>query len=298
MTGRCDRDHRRAAARLPAALAAALPTAPLIVCRAGRLRARRAGRGPGASGSNGWCRSCDHLRRSRASSRVVFAGAVRRPRLDPALFDPAHRAAGAAASGRDAGGRRCHAARGDRDFRGGGFRGRRRRRDGARIWCRGRGCWPDGRPSADEARCRPRRGDRRGAWRGRCRAGRGRGAGPVPGGRGAARHRCDAGLRGRDRAAPAPRSRRRARACSTRRRSPGRTAASTCPTLGPDDPARAPPRPGLRGIAWQAGGVICLDRAAMRGRGRRRAGLFLWSRRAMKLFLIAGEPRAIGWARR
>ncbi|VDC31592.1 LpxI family protein [Pseudogemmobacter humi] len=48
------------------------------------------------------------------------------------------------------------------------------------------------------------------------------------------------------------------------------------PALGPDTVARAAAA-GLGGIAWQAGGVICLDLAEMR-RLAQEAGLFLWAR--------------------
>ncbi|WP_134724656.1 LpxI family protein [Paracoccus luteus] len=48
------------------------------------------------------------------------------------------------------------------------------------------------------------------------------------------------------------------------------------PTLGPDSVEQAA-RAGLAGIAWQAGGVILLDRAAAVAAAER-AGLFLWAR--------------------
>lgn len=48
------------------------------------------------------------------------------------------------------------------------------------------------------------------------------------------------------------------------------------PALGPETVARVA-RAGLAGIAWQAGGVLLLDRAAMIADAQA-AGLFLWSR--------------------
>lgn len=48
------------------------------------------------------------------------------------------------------------------------------------------------------------------------------------------------------------------------------------PTLGPDT-VRDVAEAGLGGIAWQAGGVICLDLPAMQAAAAA-AGLFLWSR--------------------
>lgn len=48
------------------------------------------------------------------------------------------------------------------------------------------------------------------------------------------------------------------------------------PTLGPET-VRAAVRAGLAGIAWEAGGVLLLDRAAMVALARDH-GLFLWSR--------------------
>ena len=48
----------------------------------------RGSRSTSASGSSGWLPFLDLLH-DRGVGAVVFAGAVRRPRLDPALFDPA-----------------------------------------------------------------------------------------------------------------------------------------------------------------------------------------------------------------
>lgn len=57
---------------------------------------------------------------------------------------------------------------------------------------------------------------------------------------------------------------------------PGQDLRVDLPTLGPDTVTRAA-QAGLGGIAWQAGGVICLDRDAMIAAAAD-AGLFLWAR--------------------
>lgn len=57
---------------------------------------------------------------------------------------------------------------------------------------------------------------------------------------------------------------------------PGQDVRVDLPTLGPETVARVA-EAGLGGIAWQAGGVICLDRAAMIAAAND-AGLFLWAR--------------------
>ncbi len=57
---------------------------------------------------------------------------------------------------------------------------------------------------------------------------------------------------------------------------PGQDRRIDLPTLGPDSVAQAM-RAGLAGIAWQAGGVIVLDRAETVAAARE-AGLFLWAR--------------------
>lgn len=57
---------------------------------------------------------------------------------------------------------------------------------------------------------------------------------------------------------------------------PGQDQRIDLPTIGPDTVA-AVARAGLGGIAWQAGQVICLDPSAM-VRAARDAGLFLWAR--------------------
>ncbi|MFN4129302.1 MAG: LpxI family protein [Paracoccaceae bacterium] len=57
---------------------------------------------------------------------------------------------------------------------------------------------------------------------------------------------------------------------------PGQDLRVDLPTIGPGTVARVA-QAGLGGIAWQAGGVICLDRAAMI-RAATDAGLFLWAR--------------------
>ena len=57
---------------------------------------------------------------------------------------------------------------------------------------------------------------------------------------------------------------------------PGQDLRVDLPTLGPDTVARAA-EAGLGGIAWQAGGVICLDLEAMMVAATD-AGLFLWAR--------------------
>jgi hypothetical protein len=100
---------------------------------------------------------------------------------------------------------------------------------------------------------------------------------------------------GRPARGPAPRPA-RGRGCVTRRRSRGRTAASTCPRLAPQPCARVAAA-GLGGLAWEAGGVILnLDRAGTMflccGRDWRACSCGRATARspAMKLFLIAGEP--------
>jgi DUF1009 family protein len=57
---------------------------------------------------------------------------------------------------------------------------------------------------------------------------------------------------------------------------PGQDRRIDLPTLGPQTVARAAAA-GLAGIAWQAGGVILLDRAGMVAAAKA-AGLFLWAR--------------------
>ncbi|MGB3316602.1 MAG: UDP-2,3-diacylglucosamine diphosphatase LpxI [Albidovulum sp.] len=57
---------------------------------------------------------------------------------------------------------------------------------------------------------------------------------------------------------------------------PGQDMRMDLPTLGPETVARAA-KAGLAGIAWEAGGVILLDRAAMIAEAEK-AGLFLWAR--------------------
>jgi UDP-2,3-diacylglucosamine hydrolase len=57
---------------------------------------------------------------------------------------------------------------------------------------------------------------------------------------------------------------------------PGQDRRIDLPTLGPET-VRAAARAGLGGIAWEAGGVICLDLPAMITAAQE-AGLFLWSR--------------------
>lgn len=57
---------------------------------------------------------------------------------------------------------------------------------------------------------------------------------------------------------------------------PGQDLRIDLPTLGPETVAAAA-RAGLGGICWQAGAVICLDLAQMQGAAER-AGLFLWAR--------------------
>jgi hypothetical protein len=57
---------------------------------------------------------------------------------------------------------------------------------------------------------------------------------------------------------------------------PGQDLRVDLPTLGPDTVARVA-EAGLGGIAFAAGGVICLDRATMIAAAER-AGLFLWAR--------------------
>ena len=57
---------------------------------------------------------------------------------------------------------------------------------------------------------------------------------------------------------------------------PGQDMRIDLPTIGPDT-VDAVARAGLNGIAWQAGGVICLDLALMVERATAQ-GLFLWAR--------------------
>lgn len=57
---------------------------------------------------------------------------------------------------------------------------------------------------------------------------------------------------------------------------PGQDLRVDLPAIGPDTVAGAA-RAGLAGIAWQAGGAVLLDRAATLDAARK-AGLFLWSR--------------------
>ncbi|GAB4386968.1 MAG: UDP-2,3-diacylglucosamine diphosphatase LpxI [Albidovulum sp.] len=57
---------------------------------------------------------------------------------------------------------------------------------------------------------------------------------------------------------------------------PGQDRRVDLPTLGPET-VRAAARAGLAGIAWEAGGVLLLDRAAMVAAAEA-AGLFLWAR--------------------
>ncbi|NEX45100.1 LpxI family protein [Pseudotabrizicola algicola] len=57
---------------------------------------------------------------------------------------------------------------------------------------------------------------------------------------------------------------------------PGQDLRVDLPTLGPDTVARVA-EAGLGGIVWEAGGVICLDRAGMIAAASD-AGLFLWAR--------------------
>jgi len=57
---------------------------------------------------------------------------------------------------------------------------------------------------------------------------------------------------------------------------PGQDLRTDLPTLGPETVAGVAAA-GLGGIAWQAGGVICLDLPAMVA-GARTHGLFLWAR--------------------
>ena len=59
---------------------------------------------------------------------------------------------------------------------------------------------------------------------------------------------------------------------------PGQDRRVDLPALGPETVARAAAA-GLAGIAWEAGGVICLDRAQMVADAQA-AGLFLWAREA------------------
>jgi UDP-2,3-diacylglucosamine hydrolase len=57
---------------------------------------------------------------------------------------------------------------------------------------------------------------------------------------------------------------------------PGQDLRVDLPTIGPDT-IRAAAAAGLGGLVWQAGGVICLDRAGMMAEAGQH-GLFLWAR--------------------
>jgi hypothetical protein len=57
---------------------------------------------------------------------------------------------------------------------------------------------------------------------------------------------------------------------------PGQDTRMDLPVLGPATVAGAA-KAGLAGIAWEAGGVILLDRATMIAEAEK-AGLFLWAR--------------------
>jgi UDP-2,3-diacylglucosamine hydrolase len=74
---------------------------------------------------------------------------------------------------------------------------------------------------------------------------------------------------------PAPRTRARA-GLVYKAPKPGQDRRVDLPALGPQTVARAAAA-GLGGIAWEAGGVILIDRAAMVDAAQA-AGLFLWAR--------------------
>ncbi len=217
-------------------------------------------------------------------ARLVFAGAVSRPRLDPSLFDPltaqmVPRLIGAMQAGDDATLRAVIGIFEEEGFSVAGV---------AEIA-------PDLVPDAGILWGTPSEGDRRDAARaaaiveavGRVDVGQGRGggAGPLPRGRGAARHGCDARLGGRDRAAArscgrAGRALQGAEAGAGSAHRPADAGARHRGACGRGRPLRAlsgrrgrdPPRPGRGGARGRGGGPLPL------GEG------------AMKLFLIAGEP--------
>ncbi len=213
----------------------------------------------------------DHLTREGVT-QVIFAGAVERPRLDPALFDPATaqlvpQLLAALQSGDDAA---LRVVMSIFEEAGGGDR---RGRGGARARAR------SGHPLRRGDRGRPARCRAGGRDRGRDRPCR-RGAG---GGRGA-------GLCLGLEALPAPMRcsiswRRRARGCAPTGRArgllykapkPGQDLRADMPSIGPETVHRAATA-GLGGIAWQAGGALLLEREETVARAEL-AGLFLWAR--------------------
>lgn len=211
---------------------------------------------------------------ARGVGRVVMAGAVRRPRLDPALFDPATaqllpRLLPALQAGDDATLRAVVALFEEAGFAVAGVD------EVAPALVPGAGVIegaPGPRDEADAARA----------------AAIVAALGAVDVGQGAvvAQGLClavealpgtDAMLRGV--AALDPRLRpdpARGRGLLWKAPKPGQERRVDLPALGPAT-VRAVAAAGLGGIAWEAGGVICLDLPRMRDEARA-AGLFLWAR--------------------
>ncbi|MGP3696376.1 LpxI family protein [Rhodobacter sp. NSM] len=205
-------------------------------------------------------------------SRVTFAGAVSRPRLDPALFDPltaqiVPRLIGAIQAGDDATLRAVIALFEEEGFAVAGV---------AEIA-------PDLVPEAGTLCGAPREGDVRDVARAAAIV---EAIGRVDVGQGAvvAQGLCLAveALPGTDamldwvaatarRPDPAA-----ARGVLYKAPKPGQDRRIDLPTLGPSTVRRAAAA-GLAGIAWEAGGVILLDRAEAL-REAEAAGLFLWAR--------------------
>ncbi|AXQ94026.1 UDP-2,3-diacylglucosamine diphosphatase LpxI [Cereibacter azotoformans] len=205
-------------------------------------------------------------------SRLVFAGAVRRPRLDPSLFDPltaqmVPRLIGAMQAGDDATLRAVIAIFEEEGFAVVGVS------DIA----------PDLVPEAATLCGAPREGDVRDVGRAAAIV---EAIGRVDVGQGAvvAQGLCLAveALPGTDAmldwvaataGRPDPAG---ARGVLYKAPKPGQDRRIDLPTLGPATVARAAAA-GLAGIAWEAGGVILLDREAT-VRAAEEAGLFLWAR--------------------
>ncbi|WP_347310107.1 LpxI family protein [Defluviimonas sp. SAOS-178_SWC] len=211
---------------------------------------------------------------ARGVTRVVFAGAIRRPRLDPELFDPrtatlVPRLLAAIGEGDDAALREVIAIFEDWEFE----------VVGAETLA------PDLVPGAGLLAGTPGEADRRDAARA---AEIVAGLGALDLGQGAvvAQGLCLAveTLPGTDAmlafvALHAPRLRpdpAGARGVFYKAPKPSQDRRVDLPTLGPDT-VRAAAAAGLAGIAWEASGVILLDPAAM-VEAARAAGLFLWAR--------------------
>lgn len=259
------------AGALPAALAAALNEKPLIASLDGY-----APEGIAADMTFRVERLMPFLASllERGIARVVFAGAIQRPRLDPSLFDPqtaqmVPRILGAMGQGDDATLRAVIAifeeaglaVLGVKDVAAGlvpaagvicGAPGKTEERDAERA------------AAIVEALGRADVGQGCVVQQGLCLA-----AEALPG--------TDAMLAG---VALLPAGLRpdpaRGRGLFYKAPKPGQDLRIDLPTLGPDTVTRAA-EAGLGGIVFAAGGVICLDLAEMRARAEA-AGLFLWAR--------------------